>query len=146
VNLYGPGDNFDPRASHVIPALIKKCVDAIASKEREIVVWGTGKATREFFYVEDAAEAIILAMEKYDKSDPVNIGAGFEISIRDLVGLIIELTGFKGRVIWDETKPDGQPRRMLDTTRAYHEFGFKARTAFRVGLAKTIEWYRSHRD
>jgi len=146
VNLYGPGDNFDPRASHVIPALIKKCVDAIASKEREIVVWGTGKATREFFYVEDAAEAIILAMEKYDKSDPVNIGAGFEISIRDLVGLIIELTGFKGRVIWDETKPDGQPRRMLDTARAYHEFGFKARTDFRVGLAKTIEWYRSHRD
>jgi GDP-L-fucose synthase len=146
VNLYGPGDNFDPRSSHVIPALIKKCVDAVASKEREIVVWGTGKATREFFYVEDAAEAIILAMEKYDKSDPVNIGAGFEISIRDLVGLITELTGFKGRVIWDETKPDGQPRRMLDTARAYHEFGFKARTDFRVGLAKTIEWYRSHRD
>ena len=146
VNLYGPGDNFDPRSSHVIPALIKKCVDAIASKEREIVVWGTGKATREFFYVEDAAEAIILAMEKYNKSDPVNIGAGFEISIRDLVGLIIELTGFKGTVIWDETKPDGQPRRMLDTARAYHEFGFKARTDFRVGLTKTIEWYRSHRD
>ena len=144
VNLYGPGDNFDPRSSHVIPALIKKCVDAVASKEREITVWGTGKATREFFYVEDAAEAIILAMEKYNKSDPVNIGAGFEISIRDLVGLIMELTGFKGRVIWDETKPDGQPRRMLDTTRAYHEFGFKARTDFRVGLAKTIEWYKSH--
>jgi GDP-L-fucose synthase len=146
VNLFGPGDNFDPRSSHVIPALIKKCVDAVASGEREIIVWGTGKATREFFYVEDAAEAIILAMEKYDKSDPVNIGAGFEISIRDLVGLIIELTGFKGTVIWDETKPDGQPRRMLDTARAYHEFGFKARTDFRVGLAKTIEWYRSHRD
>jgi GDP-L-fucose synthase len=146
VNLYGPGDNFDPRSSHVIPALIKKCVDAVASGEREIVVWGTGKATREFFYVEDAAEAIILAMEKYNKSDPVNIGAGFEISIRDLVGLIIELTGFKGRVIWDETKPDGQPRRMLDTTRAYNEFGFKVRTDFRVGLTKTIEWYRSHRD
>jgi GDP-L-fucose synthase len=146
VNLYGPGDNFDPRSSHVIPALIKKCVDAVASKEREIVVWGTGKATREFFYVEDAAEAIILAMEKYNKSYPVNIGAGFEISIRDLVGLIIELTGFKGRVIWDETKPDGQPRRMLDTARAYQEFGFKARTDFRAGLAKTIEWYRSYRD
>ena len=145
VNLFGPGDNFDPRSSHVIPALIKKCVDAVASGDREIIVWGTGKATREFFYVEDAAEAIILAMEKYNKSDPVNIGAGFEISIRDLVGLIIELTGFKGTVIWDETKPDGQPRRMLDTTRAYHEFGFKARTDFRVGLAKTIEWYRSHR-
>ena len=145
VNLFGPGDNFDPLSSHVIPALIKKCVDAVASGEREIIVWGTGKATREFFYVEDAAEAIILAMEKYNKSDPVNIGAGFEISIRDLVGLIIELTGFKGIVTWDETKPDGQPRRMLDTTRAYHEFGFKARTDFRVGLAKTIEWYRSHR-
>ena len=145
VNLFGPGDNFDPRSSHVIPALIKKCVDAVASGDREIIVWGTGKATREFFYVEDAAEAIILAMEKYNKSDPVNIGAGFEISIRDLVGLIIELTGFKGTVTWDETKPDGQPRRMLDTTRAYHEFGFKARTDFRVGLAKTIEWYRSHR-
>ncbi|HET6461367.1 MAG TPA: GDP-L-fucose synthase [Syntrophales bacterium] len=146
VNLYGPGDNFDPRSSHVIPALIKRCVDAVASGEGELVVWGTGKATREFFYVEDAAEAIILAMEKYNKSDPVNIGAGFEISIRDLVGLIIELTGFKGRVIWDETKPDGQPRRMLDTAKAYHEFGFKARTDFRVGLVKTVEWYRSHRD
>ncbi len=145
VNLYGPGDNFDPRSSHVIPALIKKCVDAITFEEREIIVWGTGKATREFFYVEDAAEAIILAMEKYNKSDPVNIGAGFEISIRDLVGLIIELTGFQGKVIWDETKPDGQPRRMLDTARAYHEFGFKAQTDFRAGLAKTIEWYRSHR-
>ncbi|MGZ3578845.1 MAG: GDP-L-fucose synthase family protein [Syntrophales bacterium] len=146
VNLYGPGDNFDPRSSHVIPALIKKCVDAVSAKEREIVVWGTGKATREIFYVEDAAEAIILAMEKYNKSDPVNIGAGSEISIRDLVGMIVELTGFKGKVTWDETKPDGQPRRMLDTTRAYHEFGFKTRTDFRVGLVKTIEWYRSHRD
>lgn len=143
VNLYGPGDNFDPRSSHVIPALIKKCVDAVAAKEREISVWGTGKATREFFYVEDAAEAIVLAMEKYDRSDPVNIGAGFEISIRDLVGLIVELSGFKGKVIWDKTKPDGQPRRMLDTTRAYHEFGFKAQTDFRAGLAKTIEWYKS---
>jgi len=146
VNLYGPGDNFNPRSSHVIPALIKRCVDAVASGERELIVWGTGKATREFFYVEDAAEAIILAMEKYDKSDPVNIGAGFEISIRDLVSLITELTGFQGKVIWDETKPDGQPRRMLDTAKAYREFGFKARTDFREGLAKTIDWYRSHRD
>ena len=146
VNLYGPGDNFDPRSSHVIPALIKRCVDAVASGERELIVWGTGEATREFFYVEDAAEAIILAMEKYDKSDPVNIGAGFEISIRDLVSLIAELTGFKGRIIWDETKPDGQPRRMLDTTRAYREFGFKARTDFREGLTKTIEWYQCQRD
>ena len=146
VNLYGPGDNFNPRSSHVIPALIKRCVDAVASGEKELIVWGTGKATREFFYVEDAAEAIVLAMEKYNKSDPVNIGAGFEISIRDLVSLITELTGFKGRIIWDETKPDGQPRRMLDTTRAYREFGFKAQTDFREGLAKTIEWYRSQRD
>ncbi|HUH67038.1 MAG TPA: GDP-L-fucose synthase [Syntrophales bacterium] len=146
VNLYGPGDNFDPRSSHVIPALIKKCVDAVLSHEHEIVVWGTGKATREFFYVEDAAEAIVLAMEKYDKSAPVNIGAGFEISIRDLVGLIVELTGFTGKIIWDKTKPDGQPRRMLDTTRAFNEFGFRARTDFREGLAKTIEWYRSHRS
>src|SRR5271157_4272172 len=145
VNLYGPGDNFDPRSSHVIPALIKKCVDAVAAGEREIIVWGTGKATREFFYVEDAAEAIILAMEKYNKSDPVNIGAGFEISIRDLVGLIVELTGYEGKVTWDETKPDGQPRRMLDTTRAYHEFGFKAWTDFRAGLEKTIAWYKGHR-
>jgi len=141
VNLYGPGDNFDPRSSHVIPALIKKCVDAKLNKEKEIVVWGTGKATREFFYVEDAAEAIILATEKYNKSDPVNIGAGFEISIQELVNLIVELTGYKGRIAWDTTKPDGQPRRMLDTTRAFKEFGFKARTDFREGLKKTIDWY-----
>jgi GDP-L-fucose synthase len=141
VNLYGPGDNFDPRSSHVIPALIKKCVDAVRSGEPEIVVWGTGNATREFFYVEDAADAIALATEKYDKPEPVNIGAGFEISIRDLVGLITELTGFTGRVAWDVTKPDGQPRRMLDTQRAFREFGFRARTNFREGLAKTIAWY-----
>jgi GDP-L-fucose synthase len=142
VNLYGPGDNFDPRSSHVIPALIKKCVDAVRQCDEEIVVWGTGAATREFFYVEDAAEAIILATEKYDKSDPVNIGAGFEISILDLVTLIVELTGFKGRIVWDRTKPDGQPRRMLDTTRAFQEFGFQARTDFRTGLKKTIAWYQ----
>ncbi len=145
VNLYGPGDNFDPRSSHVIPALIKKCADAVESGEDEIVVWGTGAATREFFYVEDAAEAIVAAMERYDKSDPVNIGAGFEISIRDLVELIVELTGFRGRVVWDKTKPDGQPRRMLDTTRAAKEFGFRARTDFREGLRKTIDWYREFR-
>lgn len=143
VNLYGPGDNFDPRSSHVIPALIKKCVDAVRQGEEEIIVWGTGEATREFFYVEDAAEAIVLATEKYDKSDPVNIGAGFEISIRDLVALIVELTGFMGRIVWDTTKPDGQPRRMLDTTRALDEFGFRARTDFRAGLTKTIAWYRA---
>lgn len=157
VNLYGPGDNFDPRSSHVIPALIKKVVDAMGGKEATrkriqkpdqptrpddpITVWGTGKATREFFYVEDAAEAIILATEKYNKSDPVNIGAGFEISIRELINLIVELTGFKGRIVWDETKPDGQPRRMLDTTRALDEFGFKAKTDFREGLKKAIDWY-----
>jgi GDP-L-fucose synthase len=145
VNLYGPGDNFDPASSHVIPALIKKCVDAMANGEKEIVVWGTGKATREFFYVEDAAEAIILAMEHYDKGEPVNIGAGFEISIRDLVDLIVELTGFTGKVTWDATKPDGQPRRMLDTARAAAEFGFRAKTGFREGLQKTIEWYRQAR-
>jgi GDP-L-fucose synthase len=143
VNLYGPGDNFDPRSSHVIPALIKKCVDAQLNHEDEIVIWGTGNATREFFYVEDAAAAIVIAMEQYNKSDPVNIGAGFEISIKDLVKLIVDLTGFKGRIVWDKTKPDGQPRRMLDTTKAYKEFGFKATTDFKTGLKRTIEWYRA---
>jgi GDP-L-fucose synthase len=142
VNLYGPGDNFDPRSSHVIPALIKKCVDAVRHGENEIVVWGTGAATREFFFVEDAAEAICLATEFYNSSDPVNIGPGFEISIRELVAIIVELTEFKGKVIWDQTKPDGQPRRMLDTSRALKEFGFRARTSFREGLIKTIGWYR----
>lgn len=142
VNLYGPGDNFDPASSHVIPALIKKCMDAIQRKEGEIIVWGTGKATREFLYVEDCAEAILLATEKYDKEDPVNIGAGFEISIKDLADLIVEITGLKGRIVWDPTKPDGQPRRMLDTSRAFQEFGFRAKTQFREGLKKTIEWYR----
>ncbi|MCK9196938.1 MAG: GDP-L-fucose synthase [Syntrophales bacterium] len=141
VNLYGPGDNFDPRSSHVIPALIKKCVDARIGGEKEIIVWGSGKATREFFYVEDAAEAIVLATERYNKSEPVNIGAGFEISIRDLVELIVELTGFKGRIAWDATQPDGQPRRMLDTTKALQEIGFRAATDFREGLRKTISWY-----
>jgi len=145
VNLYGPGDNFNPRSSHVIPALIKKCVDAMAQGDEEIVVWGTGAATREFFYVEDAAEAICLATEHYNRSEPVNIGAGFEISIRELVGLIVELTGFRGRVVWDATKPDGQPRRMLDTSRAFREFGFRAGTDFREGLGKTIDWYRKTR-
>ena len=145
INLYGPGDNFDPQSSHVIPALIKKCIDANMNDEDEIVVWGTGRATREFIYVEDAALAIISAMEAYNKSDPVNIGAGFEISIKDLVELIVELTGFNGRIIWDTTKPDGQPRRMLDTTRAFQEFGFKATTNLREGLKKTIAWYRKSR-
>ncbi len=143
VNLYGPGDNFDPRSSHVIPALIKKCVDAKIRGENEIIVWGSGQATREFFYVEDAAEAIVLATERYNKSEPVNIGAGFEISIRDLVELIAELTGFKGSITWDATQPDGQPRRMLDTTKAFQEIGFRAATNFRDGLRETISWYEA---
>jgi GDP-L-fucose synthase len=141
VNLYGPGDNFDPSSSHVIPALIKKCVDAVRNKEKHIEVWGTGNATREFLYVEDAAEGIVLAAEHYNHSEPVNLGAGFEISIRDLISLIVKMTGFKGEVAWDETKPDGQPRRMLDTTRAEKYFGFKARTSFEEGLKQTIAWY-----
>jgi len=152
VNLYGPGDNFDPKSSHVIPALIKKCVDAqkIENPKSKIqnpklVVWGTGKATREFFYVEDAAEAIILAMEKYNKSDPINIGAGFEISIKDLVELIVKLTGFRGKIAWDSSQPDGQPRRCLDTARAEKEFGFEAKISFEDGLKKTIDWYRTFR-
>lgn len=145
VNLYGPGDNFDPKSSHVIPALIKKCFDAMEKRSNEIVVWGTGKATREFLYVEDCAEAIILAAEKYDKSEPVNVGAGFEISIRELVELIAELTGFRGKIVWDGTKPDGQPRRCLDTEKAVKEFGFKAKTSFREGLQKTISWYKENK-
>jgi GDP-L-fucose synthase len=120
-------------------------VDAMTQGDPEIVVWGTGNATREFFYVEDAAEAICLATERYDKPEPVNIGAGFEIPIRDLVGLIVELTGFKGRVVWDASKPDGQPRRMLNTNRAFQEFGFRAGTDFREGIKKTIDWYRGTR-
>ncbi len=142
VNLYGPRDNFDPRVSHVIPALIKKCFDAKREGKDNIVIWGTGKATREFLYVEDCARAIILATEKYDKPEPVNIGAGFEISIKDLAELIIELTGFKGKIVWDTSKPDGQPRRFLDTSRAKKEFGFEAKTDFEEGLKKTIEWYQ----
>ena len=141
VNLYGPGDNFDPKSSHVIPALIKKCIDAKENNEDHITVWGTGKASREFIYVEDAAEGIILATEKYEKPNPVNIGAGFEIKIKDLVELIAKLTGFKGKIVWDTTKPDGQPRRMLDTSKAEREFGFKAKTDFEKGLKNTIEWY-----
>jgi GDP-L-fucose synthase len=142
VNLYGPGDNVDPRSSHVIPALIKKCVDAVSAGSPEIAVWGTGSATREFVYVEDAADAIVLASERYDSAEPVNVGAGQEISIKDLVGLIAKLTGFKGRIVWDATKPDGQPRRMLDTSRATTCFGFVAKTSFEEGLRRTIEWYR----
>jgi GDP-L-fucose synthase len=143
VNLYGPGDNFAPNSSHVIPALIKKCVDAIKKEEKEIIVWGTGKASREFLYIEDEAEAIALAAERYEKPEPVNLGAGFEITIRDLVELIAKLTGFSGKIIWDESKPDGQPRRMLDTARAEREFGFVASTDFESGLRRTIEWYKT---
>jgi len=144
VNLYGPGDNFDLQSSHVIPALIRKCVEAKNRGDKSITVWGTGKATREFLYVEDAARGIVLAAEKYNSSEPVNLGAGFEISIKDLVTLIVKLTGFKGEVIWDKTKPDGQPRRCLDTNRAQKEFGFKAKVGFEQGLKKTIAWYRQH--
>ncbi len=141
VNLYGPGDNFDPTSSHVIPALIKKCVDAVDAGQDEVVVWGTGKATREFLFVDDAAEAIVLATERYEKSDPVNIGAGFEISIQELVERIAKLVGFRGRIVWDTSKPDGQPRRCLDTSRAEREFGFRARTPFAEGLERTVRWY-----
>jgi GDP-L-fucose synthase len=144
VNLYGPFDNFNPDSSHVIPALIKKCFDAIQSGKNDITVWGTGKATREFLYVEDCAEGIVLAVERYDGSEPVNLGAGFEISIRDLLQKIIELTGFKGRISWDTTKPDGQPRRMLDTGRAERYFVFKARTSLEEGLRKTVQWYKEN--
>jgi len=143
VNLYGPGDNFNPESSHVIPALIKKCFDAIADGKSSIEVWGIGHATREFLYVEDCAEAILMAAEKYNKSEPVNIGAGFEISIKELTHLISRLTGFKGEIIWDTSKPDGQPRRSLDTNRAFKEFGFKSSTDFETGLRKTIEWYNA---
>lgn len=141
VNLYGPGDNFDDETSHVIPALIKKCIEARERGDCEIQAWGDGSPTREFLYVEDAAEAIVLATERYDKPEPVNIGAGFEISIRELAELIAELCGFDGRITWDTSKPNGQPRRCLDTTRAEQEFGFRARTDFRTGLTKTIHWY-----
>jgi GDP-L-fucose synthase len=145
VNLYGPRDNFDPASSHVIPALIKKCFDAMEQGESEIVVWGDGSPTREFLYVEDCAEAIVLAAERYNRPDPVNIGAGFEISIKDLVELIARLTGFQGRIRWDTTKPNGQPRRCLDISRAEKEFGWRAKTGFEEGLRRTIEWYRAHR-
>jgi GDP-L-fucose synthase len=141
VNLYGPGDNFDLKSSHVIPALIKKCVDAKKEGKKYITVWGTGKASREFLYVEDAALGILLATEFYNEPEPVNLGAGFEITIKDLVKLIAELTDFQGEIKWDTSKPDGQPRRMLDTSRAKEKFGFQARTDFREGLKRTISWY-----
>lgn len=143
VNLYGPGDNFNPNSSHVIPALIKKIIEAKENKQPSVEVWGTGKATREFLYVEDAAQGIILATQLYDKSEPVNLGAGMEISIKDLATMICTLTGYDGKIVWDTTKPDGQPRRQLDTSKALKEFKFKAKTTFKEGLKNTIGWYKS---
>lgn len=145
VNMYGPGDNFDESSSHVIPALIKKVIQAKLDKKNECIVWGTGRATREFLFVEDSARAIIMATEKYNKGEPVNIGAGFEISIKELVTMICNILHFKGKIVWDTTKPDGQPRRKLDTSRAFQEFGFQAKTPFSLGLEKTIDWYQRER-
>jgi GDP-L-fucose synthase len=145
VNLYGPRDNFDLEVSHVIPALIKKCVEARFRGDRGIVVWGSGEPTREFLYVEDCAEGIVLAAERYNKPDPVNLGSGLEISIRDLVRLVARLTGFAGEIVWDRSQPDGQPRRRLDVSRAEREFGFRAAMDFEQGLVNTIEWYLSTR-
>ncbi len=145
VNLYGPGDNFDPAGSHVIPALIKKCVDAVEEGRAFIECWGTGGASREFLYAADAAEGILLATEKYDKPEPVNLGAGFEITIRQLVEKIADLSGFKGQIRWDPSKPDGQPRRRLEISRAMREFGFRAKTDFTSGLKETIDWYRRNK-
>jgi GDP-L-fucose synthase len=142
VNLYGPGDNFDEKTSHAIPAIIRKCSEAVRDKSAEIVLWGTGKPTREFLYVEDAAEAIVLATERYNGSEPVNLGSGSEISIKDLATLIARMTGFTGNIVWDTTRPDGQPRRCLDVSKAESFFGFRARTNFEEGLLRTIEWYR----
>ncbi len=159
VNLYGPQDNFDLETSHVIPALIRKCVDAmnkngaknknspaetLDARPSAITIWGTGNPTREFLYVEDAAEGILLATEKYNKSEPVNLGSGHEISIRELVALIVRLTGFRGEITWDTSRPDGQPRRRLDTSRAEKEFGFKAQVSLEEGLRRTIQWYLSY--
>jgi len=142
VNLYGPGDNIDLHNSHVIPAMIRKCVDAREANAKSVEVWGTGTPTREFLYVDDAARAIVLAAEKYEKKDPVNVGSSEEISIKDLIHLIAELTGYQGEIAWDRTKPDGQPRRKLNVERAWKEFGFRSSTQFRAGLAETIRWYQ----
>ena len=145
VNLYGPGDNFDPASSHVIPALILKCQEAIEKSASEIVCWGDGSPTREFLYVEDCAEALVAATRRYEAPEPVNVGAGFEISIKSLSELIAELMGFEGEIRWDVTKPNGQPRRCLNVDRAREAFGFKAKTDFRSGLEKTIHWFRESR-
>jgi GDP-L-fucose synthase len=141
VNLYGPQDNFDLETSHVIPALIRKCVEARQRGEKQVVVWGDGSSSREFLHARDAAEGIVAAAERYDRSEAVNLGAGFEIKIRDLVPLIARLCRFEGELVWDTTKPNGQPRRMLDTSRALREFGWKARISFEEGLRETVEWY-----
>jgi GDP-L-fucose synthase len=145
VNLYGPADNFEPATSHAIPAIIKKCVDAVRTGAREIVLWGTGNPTREFLYVEDAADAILLASERYDGPEPVNIGSGNEIRIRDLATLIAKLTGFQGKIVWDSTQPDGQPRRALDVSRAERLLGFRAQMPLEEGLKRTIDWYTSNK-
>jgi len=145
VNLYGPRDNFDLHSSHVIPALVRKYIEAQERGDKEVVAWGTGAASREFLYAEDCAEGLVLAMEKYDSPEPVNLGNGREITIRQLTEIIASLVGFEGKIVWDKTKPDGQPRRCLDTSRAKEAFGFVARTPFEEGLRKTIEWYRANR-
>jgi GDP-L-fucose synthase len=145
VNLYGPGDNFDPESSHVIPALIKKCVDAVERGDQAIEAWGDGSPTREFLYVDDAAEGIVLAAESYNDSAPVNLGSGHEISVKELLETVARLTGFHGRIVWDTSKPNGQPRRRLDTTRAERAFGFRAGTDLATGLARTVAWYRERR-
>ncbi len=145
VNLYGPGDNFDPKSSHVIPALIRKFCNAVDTGADSVTVWGTGSVSREFLYVEDAARGIAMAAERYDSSEPVNLGAGFEITIKNLAEKIRQLTGFEGKLVWDTSKPDGQPRRCLDTTRAKQLFGFEAQMPFEEGLKKTIDWWRQHK-
>ncbi len=145
VNLYGPGDNFDPESSHVIPAIIKKCIDAKENRDDKIVVWGSGEATREFLYVEDAAAALVAAGEKYSGTAPINIGTGHEIKIKDLVAMICKLTGYMGNVTWDRDKPDGQPRRSLDVSRASQKIGFEATTGLEAGLRKTIDWFKVNR-
>jgi GDP-L-fucose synthase len=144
VNLFGPRDNFDLHTSHVIPALVRKCVEAVERGDAQIPAWGTGSASREFLYVEDCAEGIIAAMERYDKPDPINLGSGREISIRDLLTLVAKLSGFSGKIVWDPTKPDGQPRRCLDVSRARESLGWSASTSLEDGLVKTIEWYRKN--
>jgi GDP-L-fucose synthase len=146
VNLYGPGDNVDPQTSHVIPAMIRKCVEAVHTNAKQIVLWGTGNPTREFLYVEDSAEAIVLATERYNGREPVNLGSGMEISIKNLAAIICRLTGFTGEIVWDTSQPDGQPRRALDVQRAERLFGFRAKTNFEEGLKRTIEWYRQRRS